>query len=394
MRIRSFPGRGLPNPYIDLFYHALEPHGIYLVGELTLATDLSGADRIDAIHFSWPEAMWRQYRPRGTQWLKTLLRKHMPGGWRLVNLVDRLRLLIEATRLHTKYRQSSGLLKFRLLLRSAQRNGQHVIWTIHNLDLHEGSDWLDRYGYKLLARHTDLLIFHSESAKEMFNMSHRNSALSIVMPHGNYGDVYPTPRRRAVVLEELGLRDDTPIVGCLGAMRDYKGLNIACDAATLLGGHVQLLCAGAPHPSFDIERLRRCFQGLRHGRLIPEFLSDQRFADYTAICDIVLLPYLKITGSGALLAALTLSKGVVASDLPYFREILADEPNAGRLVSAGKATALAQAITDYLQVPESQRRAAAQSLSARYDWSKVVMPIVAALQAWEAEKKHDSLAQS
>ena len=67
------------------------------------------------------------------------------------------------------------------------------------------------------------------------------------------------------------------------------------------------------------------------GRALPlwccgEFVSDQAYSDIVAAADAVLLPYRKITGSAVLLAAWTLGRGVVASDLPYFREMADGEP--------------------------------------------------------------------
>jgi glycosyltransferase involved in cell wall biosynthesis len=69
----------------------------------------------------------------------------------------------------------------------------------------------------------------------------------------------------------------------------------------------------------------------------------------------------------------------VTSDLPYFREILADEPDAGMTVSAWDAAAWAQAVMQYLERPADVRSAAALRLAARYSWDRCVEPLVAAL---------------
>ncbi len=93
----------------------------------------------------------------------------------------------------------------------------------------------------------------------------------------------------------------------------------------------------------------------------------------------MLLPYRAITGSGALLAALGLGRGVVASELPYFQEILANEPDAGVTVSDWNADAWADAIARYLDRPAAARTGAAQRLAARYAWDRGVDPMVSAL---------------
>jgi glycosyltransferase involved in cell wall biosynthesis len=81
------------------------------------------------------------------------------------------------------------------------------------------------------------------------------------------------------------------------------------------------------------------------------------------------------------LLALTASRGVIASDLPFFREILDGAASAGRLVTPSDPMALAEATRSYLQVPASERSAAARALADRYDWDKVVHDFAETLKA-------------
>ena len=108
-------------------------------------------------------------------------------------------------------------------------------------------------------------------------------------------------------------------------------------------------------------------------------VTDQEFADVTAASDAVLLPYRAITGSSALLAALGLGRGVVTADLPYFREILAGEPDAGMVVPGWDTATWANALVEYLERPAAVRSLAALRLAARYPWDRCVEPLVAAL---------------
>jgi glycosyltransferase involved in cell wall biosynthesis len=202
------------------------------------------------------------------------------------------------------------------------------------------------------------------------------------MPHGNYDNFYPTPRPKNIVLAELGLRDDLPIVSCLGMLRNYKGLNVATEAISLLGDEVQFLCAGKSHPSFDLVSLQNNIMKLNNALLIPRFINNQEFADYVSISNLVLMPYNRITGSGALLAVLTLGRGVVASDLPYFREILGNNSDAGMLVASEDPTAFAENIRKYLIIPANKSNQAARFLAERYEWSKVVPPVVEVIKNW------------
>ena len=102
-------------------------------------------------------------------------------------------------------------------------------------------------------------------------------------------------------------------------------------------------------------------------------------ADITGASDAVLLPYRQITGSGALLMALGMGRGVVASDLPYFREILGDEPDAGVVVSSREPAVWAEHVLDYLKKPVEARQRAALRLAEQYSWDRCVESLVGAI---------------
>src|SRR5262245_57621059 len=101
----------------------------------------------------------------------------------------------------------------------------------------------------------------------------------------------------------------------------------------------------------------------------------QRLADFIHAADSVLMPYRNITGSSALLASLSLGRGVIASDLAFFREIPAPEPKAGVLFIPSDARDIARAIDVFFSVPAESRHAAARRIANRYDWDPVIRPV-------------------
>lgn len=215
------------------------------------------------------------------------------------------------------------------------------------------------------------------------------------MPHGDPAPAYPPARPRVDVLRELRLDPQRPVVSCVGRLRHYKGLDLACAAFERLNGRVQLIIAGPRHAGFEVSGILAAITRTPGGVLIEKKLTDQEFVDLTAASDIILLPYRAITGSGALLAALGLGRGVVASDLPYFREILDDEPDAGLTVSGWDAAAWADGLLEYLQRPAAGRSRAALRLAARYSWDRCIDPLVAALGVRDSiQGDRLSLAQS
>ena len=113
-----------------------------------------------------------------------------------------------------------------------------------------------------------------------------------------------------------------------------------------------------------------------------ESISDQRLSDLLRAADVVLLPYRSVTSSGALLHALSVATGIVTSDLPYFREVLGAEPDAGGLFPPDDPQALARAVVDCLAVPKEGRVRAIERLRGRLSWSACVKP----LAAWLAQR--------
>lgn len=382
--VSSMPGSGGQNPYIDMYFQALRSSGVILSTppEISLEwveTNLSG---IDALHFHWPEYIWRdRYPRRSVGSVARFLRALVPGAWRFLDYSNRLAQSPRLRVLQNYRRKWLNIEDFSNFLRVSHSRNVSVIWTLHNLESHEHWDFLDRRGFSVLARAADLIICHSQHARDACLRKYRPHCPLVVMPHGNYVGVYPPARPREVVLRELGLDPHLPVVGCVGMLRDYKGLDLAFEAVARLSGRVQLICAGGPHPSYDVEALRAKASGMSSAALVARSLSDQEFADYCAACDVMLFPYRKITGSGALLAALSLRRGVVASDLPYFRELLAGHPDAGVLVPPGDVAALARAIESFLAIDPSRRTIAARDLADQFAWEKVIPPVAAALQA-------------
>jgi glycosyltransferase involved in cell wall biosynthesis len=175
-------------------------------------------------------------------------------------------------------------------------------------------------------------------------------------------------------LASLGLDPARPVASCLGYLRGYKGLEIACKAAARLEG-LQLVIAGPRFRRYDLEPLRRALQAVPRSVLIDRRLSDQEFADFTAASDVSLLPYTAVTTSGVLVSSWSLGTPVVASDLPLFRELIPEPGPAARVFAAGDPVSLANAIADVLSVPRERRIAAARALAVKYSWPACVAPV-------------------
>jgi glycosyltransferase involved in cell wall biosynthesis len=342
IRLWYHPFDSKSNEYLSLFYKALAPYGVYAQDGLMLwnAELKRRAPELDAIHIQWcPEDLWRLHTRGTAGQLKNLARL-----WRF--------------------------------LRIARRHGLRILWTVHDIEHHEGSGPLDQQGYRLIARASDLVICHNEAARaEVLHRFRIDPARTLVMPIGNYDGVLPPPGPRERTLADLGLSTDRRTLVTFGAARHYKGMDLAIDAARRLRDAYQLIVVGRPQPADYGAYLQERAKDLPGARLCLEHVDDQRLADLVHAADCVLLPYRKITGSSAVLHAFSLGRGVVAADLPFFREMIANDPESGELCRPEDVADLARAIDAFFHVPVERRHAAARRVADLYAWDRVIRPV-------------------
>jgi len=335
------------NPYQSLFYQALSAHNVSVTYPESIDDEWLAhtTPNMDAIHIHWPEALWRV---RGNSFLGRL--RGAVGVWRF--------------------------------LRKARKQGIKLIWTVHNLCAHEGVDCVDHLGYYALHRNSDLLICHDQHVADSVEARCPARSTVVVMRHGNYEGCFPQPANRSDTLRKLELNPAVLTFCCVGQMRHYKGFDLALAAAGATKLPMQLIVAGNPHPELDIESMRRAVAKLPGARLIERFLTPQDFADLVAASDGVLLPYRNISGSGALLAALTLKRPVIATNLPYFSTTLAIEPDAGVLFENGRVESLVKAFDRFVELPLTHRQEASRRLAEQHAWPSTIAPVVQAISTW------------
>lgn len=370
LRIASTAKLADINPYIRSFYTELSNHGVQHVGTFHPS-------------FYWLKKRWKQVDALHFQWIDYLF---TPRTGPRKGDAECSRPAFSSQR-ELEWRDRCRLQHFSLFLNAARHLGIKIVWTLHNLSPHEGAWPMQRNGYERLAAAADLIICHDEQTHSQCLHRFPTGGKVVVMHHGNYDGVYPSPRPRNVIRSRLGIDPSARVLTCLGHIREYKGIDIACRAISHIHGQTYLLIGGKPHPTFAAE-LRSMIEANARAIFVPEALSDQDFADYVAISDIILLPYRQVTGSGALLAALTLGRGVVASDLPFFRDMLAGHPDAGRLFMTGSHQSLAAVTSDYLNVPPHVRELAARSLADRYAWSQTIQPVLNEISSWKKQQNH------
>lgn len=238
-------------------------------------------------------------------------------------------------------------------VREAHRQGRPAVATLHNLVPHDRSHRVLQPLLVRLLRRMDAIVVHSAAMRETLldRVAVRPEAVH-VMPHPvepKLGVAGPT-REQARSL--LGIPADAPLVLAFGAIRAYKGLDVALAAL----GHlpdVHLLVAGEPWGPWEpyaATARRLGVAGRLHERL--GFIPDGEVATLFAAADLAVYPYLNFeAASGAAATAIAHGTPLVASRLGGFPELVG--PDA--LAEPGDAEGLAAAIRRVLARPEAGR---------------------------------------
>jgi glycosyltransferase involved in cell wall biosynthesis len=161
-----------------------------------------------------------------------------------------------------------------------------------------------------------------------------------------------------------------PVVLMFGLMRPYKGIDVLLQAWRGVDGQApvedaELLIAGLP--KMDISAL----QAAAHAnvRFDPHFVTDDELPAYFERADLVVLPYLEADQSGVLFTALAFGKPLLLSDVGGFPEM--EDTGAARIVPAGDAHALGQALRELLHDTAALTEMCVKARAAaygRYSW--------------------------
>ena len=233
----------------------------------------------------------------------------------------------------------------------------------------------------MLANYADVCVLHSQDGLKEFYLNYPAAVgKSVYIPIGNYDGIYPIMSSQSHCRILRQIPDDARVLLCAGMLRPYKGYESAIALMDNLPDNYHLVIAGRPHIDSYVKELEFLIHDNANISLIAQELTDKEMAELHTAADCILYPYTRITGSSALSTGLTLSRGAVASDLPYFRETLAAEPQAGILHRPGNPKAMAEAVEEYFKVDPSVRNAAARRIADQLPWDQVILPLVERLR--------------
>lgn len=222
---------------------------------------------------------------------------------------------------------------FAVQLLAVRLSGASVVWTVHNVSLHESpSPRLERRFKRWFVRSgtCDRLIVHCDEAAEAvldtYDLPESTRDRIDVVPHGHYLDNYENDVTRDVAREELDLEASETVFLFFGLIRRYKGVFDLVDAFTTVATpESRLLIAGNPQTESIASELARVTRDDDRIRGVLEFVPDEEIQYYMNAADVVVLPFRETTTSGSAVLAMSFGRALVVPRLGCLPELVDGE---------------------------------------------------------------------
>jgi glycosyltransferase involved in cell wall biosynthesis len=208
--------------------------------------------------------------------------------------------------------------------------GACFVWTVHNVKPHEvRNPKVTAALMRFVLRALDGAIFLTAASRDaaVAAMPELSSKPFRVIPHGPYEVLAEASLPIAEARARFALPKAGTVVGFVGDIRPYKGLDILLDAFSQTNpGRATLFIAGSFQTSAEyadaqrekIARLREQGHSVVFWDQRPD---DTQLAAAIRACDINVLPYRNITNSGLAIMIIGCGGRILCSDATAFREL-------------------------------------------------------------------------
>lgn len=229
-----------------------------------------------------------------------------------------------------------------------------LIFICHNVLPHETRWWDPGLARLVLRWGTDFVVQSEEEKNRLLALLPK--ADIDVVPHPVY-DMFADreiPRREA--REQLGLPPERPVLLFFGIVREYKGLRdilAALPAVEAQLGKVMLVVAGEIWEGKRdyIEMIDQL--GIGESVIMEDrYIPNEEVPVYFAAADVLVAPYRRATGSGAVQMALGCGCSVITTSVEGLKDGIQEGEN-GLLTPPSNPDALAGTILHYFSEKES-----------------------------------------
>jgi glycosyltransferase involved in cell wall biosynthesis len=227
-------------------------------------------------------------------------------------------------------------------------------------------------GLRRFYRRCDAIFAPSESMAELLRNQRMNFDVGI-WTRGIDRQIFNPGRRDLAWRRGLGIEDDMPVIGFVGRLVMEKGLDVFSETIDLLKARgvrhkVLVVGKGPAREWFEARLPDACFAGFQGGADLGRAVASM---------DMLFNPSVTETFGNVTLEAMAAGLPVVAARATGSESLVADGVS-GRLVEAGAAPAMADALAYYC-TNEAARRAtgeAGERASRRYGWDEVNQELV------------------
>ncbi|MFA5374702.1 MAG: glycosyltransferase [Dehalococcoidia bacterium] len=230
---------------------------------------------------------------------------------------------------------TSSVAHMQLFLKLVNKLGikAKIIVEMHEVvDILEESIWPIRIysrvmGWMFVHGLDSYMAFSQIDKDRIVDIYHIDKEMVHVWPMGLYQD-YFQPIDQVSAKQEL-LVDNEFVILYFGLIRHYKGVPFLIEAFNSLPSsialHSRLLIVGEVWEDGELLRKRVDESPYKSQIvLVSQYIPDSMIPKYFSASDIVVLPYLRASGSAVAHIALTYGKPIILSDVPALREYMGD----------------------------------------------------------------------
>jgi beta-1,4-mannosyltransferase len=230
---------------------------------------------------------------------------------------------------HWRLEDWAHCLKFQFYIRFVRLRGGKVIWTAHNAFGHDvPGTRLNLLLWRAFLASIDGVIYLSARSKRELQDAYPTLARkdSVVIQHGDYvswiAEAAAGIQHEVFTRESLGIPSDAKVILAFGQIRRYKGIDLLTEQFERLGrGDTHLVIAGAVRDTSIRAGLERLAQGAPNIHCILRRTEDAELVSLLRLCDVVVLPYRRVTNSGSALLALSAQRPILGPDMGSLPEV-------------------------------------------------------------------------
>ncbi|MBN1401423.1 MAG: glycosyltransferase, partial [Anaerolineae bacterium] len=256
-----------------------------------------------------------------------------------------------------------------LALLLARLSGTCIIYTLHNLEQHEGHRAnLTRLGHRILFALAHGIHVHDDETAATLGARWGRRRGVYVIPHGNYVSAYANECSRAQARDGLNLPEENLVFLCLGRVRPYKGIeDLIAAFRTLEDPDAILLIAGEAQEPEYAEAIRALASEDSRVRLQLDFVAEDELQFFFKASDISVLPYRHVTTSGAAILSFSFLVPIIAPRLGCFAQWVGENER-GLLYDPDHPEGLKAALAQVSSAGLADMRRACQEWIEALDW--------------------------